>query len=85
MSNGTIFNKDELTKMKKSLSASFKTIEKYNVYLAHPEAIKIAMQSLTLEQRKYTIFIPNKYLKKDKMAVLSGKAKLKALLDRGLI
>lgn len=59
---------------------------RYKIYLGHPEAIKIATQSLPPKERKYSIFIENKYLRKDKMALLQDiNTKIQILKSMGLI
>ena len=94
--DNNIFNENYEEMRDKSLTAFIRDMErqklkeqilrKYTVYLAHPEAIKIATQSLTPEQRKYNVFVPNKYIKKDKMAVLKDEeTKLRILIEMGLI
>lgn len=60
--------------------------EKYNIFIGHPEANKLATQALSQEELKYNIFIDTAYLVKDKLiAVKDGDFKIKILKEKGLI
>jgi len=61
-------------------------INKYNIFLGHPEANELATQALTQEELKYNIFIDNVYLPKDKYILVKDEDfKIKILKQKGLI
>ena len=87
-SNGIYFN-ENLEELKAFAHGEYKKLQNLraiNVYLAHPEAIKIATQSLTPAERRFNVFVPNKYIRKDKMALLKDEGVKFEILKRvGLI
>lgn len=61
-------------------------IDKYNIFLGHPEANEAASQLLSPEELKYNIFIDNVHLPKDKYILIEDENfKIKVLKEKGLI